>query len=89
MARKKAGNQVRIEREERDLAAIFTTLPRNPIPWAAVVQLVAPIVARLAVRYALKRLKRGMSEQRVNEVADLVGARVGALVSKEETTHDA
>lgn len=78
--RKKSLVAVRIEREEQDLARLLQELPTNPIAWASVVKLVAPIVARLAIRYALRRLHRGMSEDKVNQIAGLVGDRIRDLL---------
>ncbi|MBA7557197.1 hypothetical protein ES705_49939 [subsurface metagenome] len=70
----------KIQREEEQLEALLTLLPDNPIPWLAVVKLVAPVIARLAARYALKRVKRGLAEDKVNEVANSVGALIRRVV---------
>jgi hypothetical protein len=60
-------------------------LPSNPIGWQPVIRLVAPIVARLAIRYALKKVKRSMSEDKVNLVAKGVGSWIGAMIDKNLT----
>ena len=76
----------KIKREEQELKTLLEELPGNPVPWMAVVKIVAPLVARLAVRYALKKVKRGLSEERVTEVAGavatLVNTVLGARASK-------
>lgn len=72
--------QAKIKREEEQLEALLTLLPENPIPWLSVVKLIAPVVARLAARYALKKVKRGMAEDKVNEVANAVGALIRGVV---------
>ena len=77
--RKKSANQTKIEREEETLRVLLTELPANPIPWLAVVRIIAPIVARLAVRYALKRAKRGLSEEKVSAIAGSVSALITAI----------
>lgn len=74
----------KITREEEQLKALLTLLPENPIPWLAVVKLIAPVVARLAVRYALKKVKRGMAEDKVNEVSNAVGALIRGVVDHRE-----
>lgn len=79
---KGAANTQKIKREERDLASLLESLPLNPIPWAVVVRLVAPIVARLAVRYALKRLRRGMSEEKVNTIGRNTADFVAGIVER-------
>lgn len=80
--KKGASNLAKIKREEGDLAALLNSLPLNPIPWALVVSLLAPIVARLAVRYALKKLDRGMSEDKVNTIGRGVADFVGGIVTR-------
>lgn len=72
----------KITREEEELEALLTLLPENPIPWLSVVKLIAPVVARLAVRYALKRVKRGMAEDKVSEVSNAVGALIKRVVDQ-------
>lgn len=74
-------NTEKIRREEKDLANLLENLPLNPIPWAAVIRLVAPIVARLAVRYALKKLKRGMSEDKVTAIGSQIADTVARIVT--------
>lgn len=66
---KRSANDAKITREIEDLKAILADLPGNPIPWAAVIRIVAPFIARLAVRMALKKAKRNMSEDKVNAIA--------------------
>ena len=77
--RRKSNNQVKIEREEATLKVILQELPENPIPWLAVVRIIAPIVARLAVRYALKRAKRGLSEEKVSAIAGSVSELISTI----------
>lgn len=72
----KSRQQVMIVREEQELELLLDSLPENPIPWATVVQLIAPLVARLAVRYGLRRAKRGLSEERISAIANLVSDRI-------------
>lgn len=77
-----SSNDAKITREEGDLASLLSMLPGNPVPWAAIIRLLAPIVARLAVRYALKRVKRGMAEDKVNAIGRRVGAFVSDIIEK-------
>lgn len=55
-----------------DLVEVLRALPPNPIPWLPVVKLVAPFIARLAIRYALKRMGRTMSQDKINRVVGSV-----------------
>lgn len=75
-------NNAKIRREEAELAVLLTMLPDNPIPWASVLGIVAPIVARLAVRYALKKLARGLGEDKVNAIATTIADKIAAIIAK-------
>lgn len=75
-------NDARIVREEEALATTLAELPTNPIPWASVITIVAPILARLAVRYALKRTNRTMSDDKVNAVARSAAGLVAGIIAK-------
>jgi len=79
---KKTANLTAIAREEADLAHLLASLPANPVPWAAIVRLIAPLVARLAIRYALKRLKRSLSEEKVTAAGDAVGKFISNIIEK-------
>lgn len=79
MARK-TSNDAKIYREISTLKDIVEALPPNPIPWAAVVRLVAPVVARLAVRLVLKKTKRSLSEDKVNTIASAVADTIATIV---------
>ena len=79
---KKSGNDSKIERELADLKRTLENLPANPIPWAQVIAILAPMVARLAVRYALKRTARGLSEDKVTAIGDRVGNFISGIVTK-------
>lgn len=79
---KKGSNDAKIERELKELDALLGGLPLNPIPWATVITILAPIVARLAVRYALKKAKRSLSEEKVNAIGNQVGTFIGDIIAR-------
>lgn len=78
--KRKSANDAKIERETADLRAILEGLPANPVAWGAVLRMVAPFIARLAVRLALKKVKRDMSEEKVNAVAGTVSALLKGIL---------
>lgn len=81
----KAGkaNLAKIDREKEDLANALLLVPTdNPIAWAALLRLVAPIIARLAVRYALKKAARSLSEDKVNAIGTDVASWIASIVAK-------
>ncbi len=75
-------NTDEIKRDEEDLDRILGALPANPIPWGPVLAMTAPFIARLAVRYALKRLKRGLAEEKVNTIANATAVLINGIVSR-------
>lgn len=78
----KSPAEAKLEREEKALAALLDNLPENPIAWGPIVRILGPIIARLAVRIALKKAKRSMSEAKVNQVADTVASTISTLLAK-------
>ena len=80
--RGKSSNSEKIKREEADLERLLLLMPDNPVLWTAVVKLVGPVIARLAARYVLKRIARGMSEDKVNTIGDQVANFIGTIVQR-------
>lgn len=80
--RAKDSNQAKIAREELDLANVLALLPDNPVDWMMVVRLIGPIIARLSVRYALKRAKRSLSEEKVNAIGSSVADFISAIIKR-------
>jgi len=85
MRRAKASNEVKITREEADLERVLLALPDNPFPWATAITLIAPIVARLAARLVLKKIDRGMSEDRVNTITAGIASTIRDILAKRGT----
>ncbi|MBA7556739.1 hypothetical protein ES705_49456 [subsurface metagenome] len=80
--RKASSNSEKITREEADLTRLLSSLPDNPFPWATAITLIAPIVARLAVRLALKRIARGMSEGKVNVISGSIADKISEVLAQ-------
>ena len=72
MGLKKSAQTTRIKRDTADLERILRELPENPMPWGAVLRMVLPFVARLGVRYALQKVSRSLSEEKVNTLTDTI-----------------
>lgn len=77
---KRSSNDAKIAREMAELATMLSLMPPNPINWAVVIRLVGPILARLAVRLALKKLKRGMGEDKVNQIATTIASYISDII---------
>jgi len=87
-----SAKEAKIQREAEELEAILLALPQNPFPWATALRLIAPVLVRLAIRSALKRVKRGMAEDKVKSVTDTVTRAVISILDKrfpnQDTTGD-
>lgn len=82
MSERKLGVDKKIASDRADLNNILATLPLNPVPWVPVVKLVAPVIARLAVRLVLKKMARGLGDDKVMAVSQAVGATVSGILDK-------
>jgi len=59
------------ERDELDraVAALYGAVP-NPIAWAPIIRFVAPIIARIAARYAMKLIARKLDKRISSKVKE-------------------
>lgn len=65
--RKEKGHQtLKIAKEVKQLEALGDTLrDLNPLNWLVVAKLIAPFVARIAIRYVLRKMSKTTSETNV------------------------
>ncbi|MBA7709586.1 hypothetical protein ES703_118507 [subsurface metagenome] len=80
---KEKGHQTeKIAREVKQLEAIIEPLAAlNPLPWLTVAKLIAPFVARIAIRYVLRKMSKTTSESNIELAVDSVRGiltRIGA-----------
>lgn len=74
-----------IQRELEGLEAIIDGLPTNPIPWAAVIKMIAPFLIRMAIRAVLRKTKRSLAEDKVNTLARGISGLVGGIIDRKFT----
>lgn len=72
----------KVAREQKALEELLANLPDNPVAWGPIIRIMGPIIARLAVRIALKKAKRSMGEAKVNSVADSVAGTISVILAK-------
>jgi len=88
MSADKGHQTLKMAKEVKQLTSVCESLKTlNPIPWLTVAKLIAPFVARIAIRYVLRKMKKTTSETNVELAVDSVRAilsRIGA--SEEQTT---
>lgn len=74
--------EARIRAEQELLEVLLIGLPDNPIDWVIVLKLVGPLIARLATRYALKRIHRTMSEDKVSAVSREISKHIADIIQR-------
>lgn len=85
MGKEKGHQTLKIAKEVKQLEAIAESLKTlNPLPWLAVAKLIAPFVARIAIRYVLRKMKKTTSETNVELAVDSVRGILDRIGAKEE-----
>ena len=75
MKRDPGHQEARQRADERDLETVLGAVGvKNPIPWTAILAIVAPVIARIAIRFILRRQGRTASEENIRAAADHVRA---------------
>ena len=74
MAKKEKGNQtIKIAREVKQLDSVLDAIgAHNPSVWLPIIKTVAPFVARIAIRYVLRKIGHTTSEKNVEGAVDFV-----------------
>jgi len=75
LTKKKEKKAAKVTQEKEDLAAIVKALEstqHNPVAWLPVIKLVAPVVARLAIRIGMAAFARKTGRKIKPSVRDFV-----------------
>lgn len=87
--KEKGSKQPPLKRDMKSLESAVKTLnatQHNPIEWAPIIKFVAPIIARIAVRYVLtaiaKKLNRKISAETRDKLANETADRLSELAIK-------
>lgn len=82
MGKKDVGHQSqRLLQDEQDLEQILSSVPAtNPIPWIAILKIAGPIIARVAIRFILRRMGKTTSEENIRAAANAVRDIIGRYV---------
>lgn len=70
----------KIKTDEEALETLLKELPDNPIYWGNVVRLVAPFIARIAMRRILKRVGRSTSEDNLRLVSKGISEVIARVI---------
>jgi len=78
-AKKDSGHQAeRLAQDEQDLQQVLGSVPpKNPIPWISILKIAAPIIARIAMRFLLRKMNKTTSEENIRAGANLVRDIIG------------
>jgi len=86
MGKEKGHQTLKIAREVKQLEAIVEPLEAvNPVHWLTVAKVIAPFIARIAIRHVLRKMKKTTSEANVELAVDSVRGiltRIGARGKK-------
>jgi len=84
MGSEKGHQTLKIAREVKQLEAIVEPLKAlNPLSWYVVARVIAPFIARIAIRYVLRKMKKTTSEANVELAVDSVRGILGRIETKE------
>ena len=87
MASDKGHQTLKIARETKQLVSVCESLKTlNPLPWYTVAKLIAPFVARIAIRYVLRKMKKTTSESNIELAVDSVRGILSRIGTTEEVT---
>lgn len=74
--------EAKLRADEALLKGVLKNLPENPIPWMAVLRIVGPLIARVAIRRALRRVNRGISDEKLNQVVTIVTDTIAKIIDR-------
>ncbi len=85
MGKEKGHQTLKIAREVKQLEAVVEPLKAlNPLSWYVVARVIAPFVARIAIRYVLRKMKKTTSEANVELAVDSVRGILSRIDTKSE-----
>lgn len=73
MPHEKGHQTLKIAREVKQLDSVLDAIgAHNPSIWLPIIKTVAPFIARIAIRYVLRKLNKTTSEKNVENAVDYV-----------------
>lgn len=85
MGKEKGHQSLKIAKEVKQLEAIGDTLRTlNPLNWLLVAKLVAPFIARIAIRYVLRKMSKTTSESNIELAVGSIGSILDRIGTRGE-----
>ncbi len=85
MGKEKGHQTLKIAKEVKQLEAIGDTLRTlNPLNWLIVAKLVAPFIARIAIRYVLRKMSKTTSESNIELAVSSIGGILDRIGTRGE-----
>jgi len=73
MGKEKGKQSLKINREVKELKSVLAVIKgSNPIEWLPIIKMVAPFIARIAIRSVLRRMNKTTSDTNIEGAVDLV-----------------
>ena len=84
MAKKRSRNVVTPDKLDNEALMLAIESQGNAIlpAIATVLRLVAPIIARLAIRYVARKARKRISDQTVNAASMWIGSKVAGIIER-------
>jgi len=87
MGGEKGHQTLKIAREVKQLEAVVESIrASNPLSWYVVARVIAPFIARIAIRYVLRKMKKTTSEGNIESAVDSIRSILGRIDTKGEQT---
>ena len=85
MSKEKGKQTLKIAREVKQLDSVLDAIgAHNPSEWLPIIKTVAPFIARIAIRYILRKMNKTTSEGNVEGAVDFTRAILSRIGKKGE-----
>jgi len=83
MGKEKGHQSLKIAREVKELKSVLEVIKSsNPIDWLPIIKMVAPFIARIAIRSVLRKMKKTTSDSNIENAVDLVRGVLGRIATE-------
>ena len=85
MGKDKGHQSLKISREVKELEAVLEVIKTtNPVDWLPIVKMVAPFIARIGIRYVLRKMSKTTSDSNIEGAVGLVRGVLDRIAAKKE-----
>jgi len=85
MGKEKGHQTLKIAREVKQLDSVLDAIgAHNPSVWLPIIKTIAPFIARIAIRYVLRKISKTTSDKNIEGAVDFVRVILTRIGSKGE-----